>query len=66
MTATCASAKLTGLKSIDVGGPAPLEPTSEFGGQIAVDLEADADFYKNRSRPGHETFLHFSIGRVPK
>jgi hypothetical protein len=29
----------------------------EFGRQVAVDLEADTDFYESRSRPGHETSL---------
>ena len=30
---------------------------SELGRQVAVDLEADADFDEGRGRPGHE-FLH--------
>jgi hypothetical protein len=30
---------------------------SEFSRQIAVDLEADADFDKNGSGPGHGAFL---------
>jgi hypothetical protein len=30
---------------------------SEFGRQVAVDLEADADLDKGGSRPGHGRFL---------
>ena len=30
---------------------------SEFGRQIAVDLEADADFDEGRCGPGHDRFL---------
>jgi len=38
-----------------------VEQQSEFGGQIPVDLKADADFDESRSRPDHETFLLFQF-----
>lgn len=31
----------------------------ELGGQVAIDLKADADFHESRSCPNHETFLRF-------
>jgi hypothetical protein len=33
----------------------------ELGGQVAVDLKADADFHESGGCPNHETFLRFSI-----
>jgi hypothetical protein len=33
----------------------------ELGGQVAVDLKADADFNESGGCPNHETFLRFSI-----
>jgi hypothetical protein len=32
---------------------------SELGGEIAVDLETDAEFDKGRSCPSHDDILHF-------
>jgi len=34
---------------------------SELGGQVAIDLKADADFHESGGCPKHETFLRFSI-----
>jgi hypothetical protein len=33
----------------------------ELGGQVAIDLKADADFHERGGCPNHETFLRFSI-----
>jgi hypothetical protein len=33
----------------------------ELGGQVAIDLKADADFHESGGCPNHETFLRFSI-----
>jgi hypothetical protein len=32
----------------------------ELGGQVAIDLKADADFHESGGCPNHETFLRFS------
>jgi hypothetical protein len=33
----------------------------ELGGQVAIDLKADADFHESGGCPKHEAFLRFSI-----
>jgi hypothetical protein len=52
------------LKSVE--DPAPLRAISEFGGQIPVDLKANADFDESRSRPDHETFLRFKLSIISR
>ena len=44
-------------------GPIPGSLTSEFGRQVAVDLEADADLDESRGGPGHN-FLRGGFGFV--
>jgi hypothetical protein len=57
-----AASRPIALRSVE--DPARCGEISEFGGQIPVDLKADADFDESRSRPDHYTFLRFKLSIV--